>query len=114
MIEKKGEKYLVPVRYSVRHKEGNQEAELERLMFDYEKDFEYTPNQNEELFHMDMTTLEIQKLLKSRSKFICKEDISEVLVPDLGNKGNFSLVKVKEESRAKFGGSDQVIASIRK
>ena len=40
MIEKKGEKILVPVRYSIRHKGDHC---MERIIMD-EGDFEYCPN----------------------------------------------------------------------
>ena len=63
---------------------------------------------------MDKTTQEIQKILKSKSKTLSKEDISEVLISDLGEKGNFSLVRVVPESTYKYGGNDQVIASLRR
>jgi hypothetical protein len=97
---------LVPVRYSMRHQEGGADSQLERLIMFQENDFEYRPNQNEFLFAKDKSTSDIQKILKSRSKYLDKSDISEVLISDLGEQGNFSLVKVSAESRDKFGGHE--------
>jgi hypothetical protein len=35
-----------------------------------------------------------------------RSDISEVIISDIGNKGNFSLVRLTEESREKYGGNE--------
>ncbi len=105
---------MVPVRYSVRHQEEGADSQLERLILSQENDFEYHPNQNECLFAKDKSTSEIQKILKSRSKYLDKSDISEVLISDLGEHGNFSLVRLASESRDKFGGNEQVIAALRR
>mmetsp|Transcript_32687 Transcript_32687/g.24137 ORF Transcript_32687/g.24137 Transcript_32687/m.24137 type:complete len:92 (-) Transcript_32687:37-312(-) len=45
---------------------------------------------------------------------VSKDDIGEVLVADIGRKGNFSLIKIKEECREKYGGNDQVITSLKR
>ena len=55
---------------------------------------------------MNKSTSEIHKILKSRSKELDMNDISEVLISDLGDKGNFSLVRIVPESREKYGGND--------
>jgi hypothetical protein len=63
---------------------------------------------------MDKTTQEIQKLLRRKNKVLLKNDIEEVLIGDLGDKGNFSLVRVNSETAEKFGGNQQVIAAMRR
>lgn len=63
------------------------------------------PSATESLFASDKSTAEIQKILRSRSKVLDSEDIEEVLISDLGSKGNFCLVQLVQESVEKFGGS---------
>lgn len=60
----------------------------------------------EELFAMDKTTQEIQKLLKQKIEEIQKGDIMEVVDADVSEKGNFSLIKIKPECREKYGGHE--------
>lgn len=44
-------------------------------------------------------------MLKSKySELLQREDILEIVDPDVGNKGQLSIVKIKPEVRGKFGG----------
>lgn len=68
----------------------------------------------EELFSMDRTTQEIQRLLKQKIAQVEQSDILEVIDSDVSKKGNFSLLKIKPECREKYGGHEQVAAALRR
>lgn len=78
-------------------------------------DFDYKPSSTESLFSMDKSTSEIQRILRSKTKTVLDlSDIAEIVDADLGNKGNFSLIRVAVESREKYGGNEMVIAGLRR
>eukprot|EP00347_Sterkiella_histriomuscorum_P012517 403368271 len=142
IIEKKQEQVLVPVRYSIRTNGGSnifdqnkandkEITQLERKILNNKVDFSYKPSNIESMFSMDEKTQEIQKLLKQRfTNEIQKEDILEVVQQtkksrksmicdeeekdDQENPCDISIVKIKPEARQKYGGHEQVIASLQR
>ena len=43
-----------------------------------------------------------------------KDDIEEIVDPDVGQEGAYSIVRVKEESRPKYGGHANVAAALKR
>jgi hypothetical protein len=56
------------------------------------------------LFPADKNAMKIQKILHNKYPELLQSDIQEIIDPDVNNKGQISIVKIKPEIRQKFGG----------
>lgn len=104
VIEKKGEKVLVPVRYSIRN------CNLDTTFHTKEalqalKNASYQPSEMESLFSMDETAQQTAMLLRSHlAPQLVPEDFETVLKVH----ENFTVVGLNEVGSAKFQGARQV------
>jgi len=115
IIEKRGQKKLVPVRYSIRNEEQALNASsaalvqsLHKQILNDEVQIEEEPSAMESMFTLDETSKQIRDLINL--KRVEKGDIEEVL--DLNQ--DYSLVRLRPEVREKFGGREHIAAALKR
>lgn len=68
----------------------------------------------ENLFEMDEANQEIKQTVQQKYYELDKDDIKEVVDPDVQNKGNFAIIKIKPECREKYGGQEKIVTVLRR
>ena len=105
IVEKRGQKILVPVRYSIRNQSLDVSFHAKEAL-----QAVYQPSEMESLFSMDETAQQTTMLLRSKlAPKLQLNDFEKVLkVYD-----HFVLVKLNKTGSKRFGGAQQVAVSMR-
>ncbi len=110
-LDKNGKTKLQAVRYSIRN--DAQAKETVPLATGVDESFIYEPTEMEKLFSMSTNTQSVRQMIVAKVEKLRVEDIEEVIDANVQNLGEYALVKLKAESRDRFGGEDQVACALK-
>ena len=105
IVEKRGQKILVPVRYSIRNQNLDTSFHTKEAL-----QAVYQPSEMESLFQMDETAQQTAMLLRSKlAPKLQPNDFEKVLKVY----EHFVVVKLNKNGSKRFGGAEQVAVSMR-
>lgn len=111
VLERQGQKILVPIRYSIRNQKRqdlNSTISSDILM-ERNGEANYEPSEMESLFSMSAQAQQTAMLLRSKlAPKVKVEDIAQVIQIYK----EFGIVKVREEAKSKFSGAELVAVNM--
>ena len=112
VVEKKGDKMLVPVRYSIRNQPAASKRQNLDTTFHTKEAMKaaYKPSQMENLFSMSATSQQTAMLMRSKiAPKLQPGDFDRIT----RSQGHFSLVRLNQQGKERFQGAEQVAVATR-